>query len=479
MTQDPAAVIAARLDRLPMSRSLWTMTLLIALGGAFEFYNMFFTAYVAPGMVASGMFTPASLGPLGFLVGIVGGGPATFVFSTFIGLFFGTMLCSPVSDWLGRKRVFCGALIWYSVTTAIMAFQHTGFALNTWRFISGLGLGVQLVTVATYLSELAPRRYRGRVFAFSFTIEFSAVPIVVFLAWILQSHRPLGLESWRWVMLIGTSGALLVLAVQRMLPESPRWLARNGRQAEAEEVTARIEAAVERETGPLPPPGPAIPENTGRSTFADLWKGIYGRRTVVLSAFNFFQAIGYYGFAAWVPTLLVSKGITVTTSLLYSFVIATANPVGPLLGYLLADRMERKHQIVLSALLIAVFGLIFASLTTAPMLMICGAAITLCNNWLAFAFHNYQAEIFPTRIRARAVGFVYSWSRLSTAFVGLLIGYLLHSRGVMAVFIMMAGAMVITMLLIGLFGPRTRGLALEEICPDYAEPTVPEAIAAA
>ena len=65
-----------------------------------------------------------------------------------------------------------------------------------------------------------------------------------------------------------------------------------------------------------------------------------------MSLYNLFQSVGYYGFASWVPTLLIAKGIRVTTSLEYAFIIAIANPVGPLLGYLIADRIERKWQIV-------------------------------------------------------------------------------------------------------------------------------------
>ena len=83
---------------------------------------------------------------------------------------------------------------------------------------------------------------------------------------------------------------------------------------------------------------------TGEGTFAEIWQPPYDRRAIMLSVFNFFQTFGYYGFAAWVPTLLIAKGITITTSLLYSFIIAIANPVGPLLGTLIADRMERKWQ---------------------------------------------------------------------------------------------------------------------------------------
>ena len=95
----------------------------------------------------------------------------------------------------------------------------------------------------------------------------------------------------------------------------------------------------------LPPPGPTVTQEEGDGSFAEIWQPPYDRRAIILSVFNFFQTFGYYGFAAWVPTLLIAKGITITTSLLYSFVIAIANPVGPLLGTLIADRMERKWQV--------------------------------------------------------------------------------------------------------------------------------------
>jgi putative MFS transporter len=82
---------------------------------------------------------------------------------------------------------------------------------------------------------------------------------------------------------------------------------------------------------------------------------------------------------------------------------------------------------------------------------------------MSYAYHGYQAELFPTRIRSRAVGFVYSWSRIAAAFAGLIIGTLLHNGGVPAVAVFIGGAMVVGILMIGVFGPSTRGLALEEI----------------
>ncbi len=464
MSSAASATLPARLDRLPRSWHVWRMVVLISLGGVFEFYDLFFTGYVAPGMIKSGLFTPESLGPLASLHVIAVAGFGTFVFATFAGLWVGALFGSQVADRLGRRTVFTWSLIWYMVCSAIMAFQTTGFALNIWRFIAGVGIGVELVTIDSYIAELIPRRERGRAYSINQTITFAVVPVVAFLAWRLVPTAPLGLDGWRWVVLIGSVGAIVVWFLRLGIPESPRWLFKKGRQEDAERIVAAIEGAVQAETGqPLPEPvaEPAEPPAEGR--LAEAFQPPYRSRTIMLSVFNFAQTIGFYGFAAWVPTLLIQRGIHVTTSLEYAFIIAIANPFGPLLGTLFSDRIERKTQNVLAALGMAVFMLLFARLSSPAALITVGVLFTLCANTLSYAFHSYQSELYPTRIRARAIGFVYSWSRLSAAFAGLAIGYILHAAGVPGVATFIAIAMLVVIVSIGLFGPRTRELALEQI----------------
>ena len=92
-----------------------------------------------------------------------------------------------------------------------------------------------------------------------------------------------------------------------------------------------------------------------------------------------------------------------------------------------------------------------------------GVCLTLAGNIISYSYHAYQTELFPTSIRARAVGFVYSWSRFSAIFTAFLIAAVLKDFGVTGVFVFIAGAMLIVMLAIGLMGPRTKGLELEKI----------------
>jgi MFS transporter, putative metabolite:H+ symporter len=464
MATASAGELAARLDRLPMTRHIWVLVTLISLGGAFEFYDLFLTAYIAPGLVKAGYFTPESLGPFSVLAPYGVAGVGTFVFAMFAGLFVGAIFLGHFADRYGRRTVFTFSLIWYSITTAIMAFQTSGFAVDLWRFIAGVGIGIELVTIDTYVSELVPRSHRGRAYAFNQFVQFLAVPLVAFLAWLLVPQMPLGLDGWRWVVLIGSAGAIFIWFIRLSLPESPRWLARHGRVADAERVVAGIESRVMVESGAqLPPPGPPQREEAGEGTFAEIWQPPSDRRAILMSVFNFFQTFGYYGFAAWVPTLLIAKGINITTSLEYAFIIAVANPVGPLLGTMIADRIERKWQICLGALGIGAFGMLFANSEAPGALILLGVLVTLCNNLMSFSFHSYQSEPFPTCIRSRAIGFVYSWSRLSAALSGLVVAFLLNLGGVNAVFAFIAFAMAIVVATIGGFGPRTRGLALEAI----------------
>ncbi len=160
---------------------------------------------------------------------------------------------------------------------------------------------------------------------------------------------------------------------------------------------------------------------------------------------------------------MMAKGIHVTTSLEYAFIIALANPVGPLLGTLIADRVERKWQIVTAGTLVAIFMYLFALQQNAALIIVFGVLVTLSNNWISFLTHGYQSEQYPTRIRARAVGFVYSWSRVSAAVAGLLIGFFLQEGGTMGVALFIGGAMAVMIVTIGGFGTRTLNRRLEEI----------------
>ncbi len=460
-----ADMISARLDRLPATRTIWKLVVLLSLGFFFELYDLLYSGYIAPGLVKSGLLTTTTASLFGMK------GVAAFIAFLFSGLFVGTICCGFLADRFGRRAIFTYSLLFYTAANLMMAFQVTAAGLNFWRFMAGLGIGVELVTISTYISELVPKQIRGRAFACEQAVGFMAVPVVAFLAYLLVPHKPFGLDGWRWVVIIGAHGALFVWFIRRALPESPRWLAQKGRLAEADRVMSGLEEAVAREFGrPLPPPEASEtfaqrnPQPiTSDHTFFDLWKAPYGRRAAMMIVFNVCQTVGFYGFANWVPTLLVKQGITLTTSLLYSSVIAISAPVGPLIGLWIADKFERKSVIVVTAAAIVVCGLTFSQVSSGMLLISMGVGLTIASNMMSYSFHAYQTELFPTSIRSSAVGFVYSWSRFSAIFTSFVIAGVLRSFGTTGVFILIAAAMSIVMAVIGWMGPRTRNRALEEI----------------
>jgi MFS transporter, putative metabolite:H+ symporter len=158
----------------------------------------------------------------------------------------------------------------------------------------------------------------------------------------------------------------------------------------------------------------------------------------------------------------VAKGITVTKSLGYGIAISSAAPLAPLLFILFADKLQRKWQIVLGAACVAAFGLWFARLTSAsqPAIFIAvGLGIAVSSSLMSYAYHAYQSEIFPTWIRARAVGLVYSFSRLSVILSAYIIAFLLARFGAGGALLFISGAMAIVAVTIGVWGPRTTGIS--------------------
>src|ERR1700683_4809981 len=116
-TREQATRISARLERLPTTRYVWKLVLLVSLGGCFEFYDLFLMTYIGPGLIRSGLFSSTSVSFFGLT------GLASFVSATFAGLFIGTLAFGFTADKFGRRTIFTYSLLWYTVSSIVMAFQ--------------------------------------------------------------------------------------------------------------------------------------------------------------------------------------------------------------------------------------------------------------------------------------------------------------------------------------------------------------------
>jgi putative MFS transporter len=343
-----------------------------------------------------------------------------------------------------------------------MAFQTTSEGLLLWRFIAGIGIGVEIITIDAYITELVPSWMRGRAFAVNQSVMFIAVPVVAFLSWWLVPLQPYGVDGWRWVVLIGAAGSMVIWVLRLYVPESPLWLARHGRTDEALKILATLEASAGPAAARPKPTANRVPAPAPAPVgFAELFRPPYLSLVVLFMVFNFCQAFGFYGFANWVPTLLVEKGITVTKSLQYSFIVAFAYPIAPLLAASFADRLERKWIICGACVAIIAFGAAFSQFTAPALLILSGVLLTAANMTMSYAYHAYQTEVFPTAIRARASGLVYSMSRVSAMFSGFIVAYMLRVGGINGVFGLITSAMILVIIAIATFGPNVRGKPLD------------------
>lgn len=440
--------ISTRLDRLPITASHRAIVAVAGIGTFFDLFDIFLAGVLGTVLTDRFHLDRVSL-PL-------------VLASGFLGMFLGALVLGIIADRLGRRRAFLLNLAIYSTFTLVGAFATSATMLIVTRFVAGIGIGAELPLVDAYLSEWLPPRDRGRYTAVAYTVGFVGVPAVGFLARLLVPRQPFGIEGWRWIFVAGSLGGAVIWWLRRQLPESPRWLEARGRVAEAEAIVARLEgdAGPGRVQGAH---GPASRAPDDRAAIGLLFSSEYLGRTIVLWVFQIFQSVGYYGFGTLVPLVIASKGFSIVNSLTYVSAVYVGYPLGSALSIPLVERLDRRWLIVGSAVLMAVLG-IALGLASAPMpIVMFGLLYTSVSNIFSNAFHIFQAEIFPTQVRATATSIAYGLSRLSSAAMPFVLLPVLERSGATAMFAIVATAMLIVVVDIGVFAPSTTGRALEQV----------------
>jgi MFS transporter, putative metabolite:H+ symporter len=447
-------LIAARVDRLPVSRFHRRLLLLVSLPFFFDISDIFTFSYAAPALIKEWGLSISSI--------------AMLTSAGFFGMFLGATLGGMLSDRIGRKRALIFYVIAYSVFSFANALAPNIPTLMIARVLTGVGISSATAVVMAYIAELFPAKTRGTWQGWAMVIALSGIPIT---SWVARLVVPSGPDGWRWIFVWGALG-IVFLAFTKHFPESPRWLARHGRMAEADETMNRIEAEVERTAGPLPEAVALNRPVEARAEWTSMFRGQYIRRTMTLWAIWIFQTLGFYGFQAWVPTLLVQHGITIVHSLTYITLINIGAVPGALIAVFLADRFERKYSIAAAALLIAVFGLLYG-LSFQPVLIVSfGFLVGMLIQTFAALCYAYTPEQYPTDIRNTGAGFAYGMGRLANVGNSFIVAAIFLNFGYVWVFVYIASAWLATAAVTILFGARTTGRRLETINPvlvDFAD----------
>ncbi|GBG40372.1 MFS transporter [Mycobacterium montefiorense] len=458
MTASPITAVGTdsvgeQLDRLPVGAVHRKVVVAVGLGLFFEMYEIFLSSTLSA--------------TLSHDFGIRGTAPLKLVLaSSFIGMFFGAAFFGRLADRMGRRKAFLLGLSWFSAFSLAGAFAPSPALLVLARFLAGVGIGAVYPVADSYLADVLPKEHRGRLASYADTCSFLAVPFAAFLAWWLAQHSPLGIAGWRWLLALGAGGAVIVFILNRWLPESPRWLASAGRFEEAQRALNAFAAGSDV---------PAVQINAGpqigrvgrpaQSALTQLRRAPYNRRVVMLTVFHLFQTYGYYGFGTLAALVLVSRGYDVTSSMLFSALSFLGYPIGSLMAIPLLARFERKFLLVGSIVAVAGFGLLFATQSSVALIVVFGFMTTATSNIFSNVYHVYQAEIFPTTVRATAVGWTYSLSRLSSGASPFVLIPILDRYGAGAMFTVVATALAVVIAAVLTLGPRTSRRSLEEINP--------------
>jgi MFS transporter, putative metabolite:H+ symporter len=447
--------IGRRLDRLPVGRVHRKVVVAIGLGLFFEVYEIFLSSTIATALKTE--------------YGLGGTALQLLMASSFLGMFVGAAAFGRIADRLGRRRAFLINLVWFSIWSIVAAFAPNPLMLVGARFMAGIGVGAEYPVADSYLSDVLPKAHRGRLAAWAYTFSFLAVPALGFLSLSLNDRSVLGFAGWRVLLVVGAIGALCVILLRRGLPESPRWLAGVGRTEEAEAALRMFESDSDTtvETDVDEPDVVDLvwePVHT-ESPLARLRLSPYRRRLIMLAVFHLFQPFGYYGFGTLATLVLVARGYDVTSSLLFTAVSFIGYPLGSLLSIPMLKKFERKYLIMASVAVMAVCGLLFATVSVPALIVVFGLLTTAASNMFSNFYHVYQAEIFPSDVRATAVGWTYSVSRLSSAVLPFILIPVLNHYGAPMMFAVVLAALAVTIIVLAPIGPRTTGKSLDEINP--------------
>jgi putative MFS transporter len=372
------------------------------------------------------------------------------------GSLVGSLTLGRLADRIGRRQIFQYAILWYAAFTAMTALAWGPWSVMTFRFLAGLGLGGMLVVDPSMLAEYLPPQRRGRLLVF---LDFWW-PIGLLLATGLSyvflgpTFDRFGDWSWRYLFLAAAFPAFLAFFARRSLPESPYFLARQGRNREAAEVLSEIAG---EPVGEAEFAAPAEP----RSSVRDLLAGALRNRTIVTALVWIALNVSYYGLFLWLPFVLqAEKNFSIDVYLLLTLSALSQFP-GYGAAIWLVERIGRKATLATFLLLGGLSAYAFAVADTEAVYVTALFFVGFFNLGAWGAVYPYTAELFPTRLRSSAFGLMEGVGKAAAIAGPYIFGNLKDATGsttwslTFVAIVMVAGAVVA-----GVFGQETRGQKL-------------------
>ena len=346
------------------------------------------------------------------------------------GVFFGF-----IADRIGRTRALMLSILTYSICSFASGLATSVLVLAVIRFILGLGMGGEWNTGATLVAETWPTHLRARALAVVQSSWAVGYALAALVAGIMLPRT-----GWRYVFFVGVLPALITLWIQKDVPESELWR--------------------ERRASKLP----TTPDSQLR--FRELFGPRYRKKTLTLLIMNTFGMFGWWGLFTWIPPYLslpIDQGGRGFGALSTTTLLVFLNIVGMAPGYAsfgwVADRLGRRPSFMLYTICAAILVPIYAAARAPAALLVLGAVVAFFGTGFFSGSGIIGSELFPTSVRARALGLTYNGARALSSIAPFTIGRIGQQHGLDSAFYVCGVAFLISGL-IAIFIPETRGVEL-------------------
>ena len=391
---------------------------------------------------------------------------------TFFGMAIGSVLAGYTNDRYGRKFTYTYNLLLFTVGSLVAGLSGNFQILLIARFICGIGLGGELSTALTLVSEVMPTRFRGaalgvvNVAAGGFGLLIAPAIVTLMLGpW--ESFFGGPEVAWRWVLGIMAIPALAIFVYRIFLPESPRFLLAKGNISEANSVLTRLSLNRLRKPRDMVVQEFITSNSSQRLTsekvpFASIFQGDLFGRTIIVWATIAMTFGAQLTILVFMPTVLVSRGYDVQSSLLYTTIINIGGLIGAVLASYFGYHVRRRMVLGFGSVLAIFVALAFGYSNQFSTILFFGGLLQVMFILLNTTAWMWAPELYPTRVRGFGTGCAVTVGFLSASVFPLLAGYLFQTGGVTAMFVMIA-AMYVVMAVAVLFGPETHGRSLESV----------------
>jgi MFS family permease len=345
----------------------------------------------------------------------------------------GGILFGFIADRIGRTKALMLSILTYSLCSLGSGLSTSLAALIFFRFVLGLGMGGEWNTGATLVAETWPTHLRARAIAIVQSAWAWGLAGAALVTWIVLDRLH---QNWRMVFFVGVIPALVTLWIRKSVPESEMWKEQRN-------------------------------QTKKQAPFSEVFAPALRKQTIFLLLMNVFGLFAWWGLFSWMPpylTLPVERGGRGFSLMNTATLLVTLNLVGMFPGYLcygwVADKLGRRRSLILYTLFAAGLIPLYAMARSQWIILVLGALVGFFGTGFFAGSGIIGSEIFPTRVRARALGFTYNGARALSCVAPYTIGAVGDRYGLSAAFLLCAIAFVLTAVMAGQL-PETRGKQLE------------------